>query len=161
MKLPVLVLVLLWCAVGAAERHPWAGFMPGSFARWKTVTRGGESVSTAEVKQTLVAVGVNYAVLETETSFNGRFARKRAQIPLRAEPAPLPGGMIVTLARETVIIESKAVSAVCYESISEARQGRTAERSCLSGEVPGGVVRSFIRLDGVESSTELIEFGIR
>jgi len=161
MRSPVLALALLGSALGAAERHPWAGFLPGSYARWKTVTRGGENVSTAEVKQTVVMVGLNYAVLETETTLNGRLARTRTQIPLRGEPAPLPSGKIVTLAKETVIIESKAVSALCYESVSEARRGRASEKSCLSGEVPGGVVRSFVRLEGVESSTELIEFGVR
>ena len=152
MKSRLPILVLLACSLGAAERHPWAGFLPGSYARWKKVTRSGISESTAEVKQTVISVGLNYAVLETETRLNGRLARKRTQVPLNAEPAPLPIGKIVTLAKETVIVESKAVSALCYESDSE--------RSCLSGEVPGGVVRSMIRLAGVESSTELIAFGV-
>jgi hypothetical protein len=148
----IAMLILFAGALGAAERHPWAGFLPGSYARWRTVTRSGLNESTAEVKQTLISVGLNHAVLETETSFNGRTARARTQIPLRAETAPLPIGRIVTLAKETVIVDSKAVSALCYESDSE--------RSCRSGEVPGGIVRSMIRLDGVESSTELIAFGV-
>ena len=152
MKFLLPVSFVLASALGAAEHHPWAGFLPGSYARWKTVTRSGISESTAEVKQTIIAVGLKYAVLETETRLNGRLARKRTQVPLNTEPAPLPVGKIVTLVKETVIVESKAVSALCYESASE--------RSCLSGEVPGGIVRSMIRLDGVESSTELIAFGV-
>lgn len=160
MKSRISVLVLIGCALGAAERHPWAGFLPGSYARWKTVTRSGRGESTAEIKQTIISVGLRYAVLETETTLNGRIARSRTQIPLRAESAPLPIGKIVTLAKETVIVESKAVSALCYESASEARRGRTSERSCLSGEVPGGIVRSLIRLDGFESSTELIAYRV-
>lgn len=152
MNLRIRLLFALACALGAAERHPWAGFLPGSYARWKTVTRSGAIESTAEVKQTVISVGLNYAVLVTETLRNGRLARKWTQIPLDAEPAPLPIGKIVTLAKETVIVESKAVSALCYESASE--------RSCLSEEVPGGIVRSMTRLDGVELLTELIAFGV-
>ena len=148
----IAMLLLLAIALGAAERHPWAGFLPGSYARWKTVTRSGLNVSTTEVKQTLISVALNHAVLETETLFKGRLARTRTQVPLRDEAAPLPIGKIVTLAKETVIVESKAVSALCFESDSE--------KSCRSGEVPGGIVRSMIRLDGVESSTELIAFGV-
>ncbi|MBM3758210.1 MAG: hypothetical protein FJW38_30070 [Acidobacteria bacterium] len=160
MKSQISVLVLLGCAVAAAERHPWAGFLPGSYARWKTVTRSGGNESIAEVKQTVISVGLYHAVLETETLYGGRLVRTRAQVPLRAETPPLPLGKIVTLAKETVIVESRAVSAVCYESFSEVSQGRASERSCLSEEVPGRLVRSMIRLDGVESSTELLAFGV-
>lgn len=154
------VLVLFVCALGAAERHPWAGFLPGSYARWKTVIRSGEREASAEVKQTVIAVGLTHTLLETETLYEGRLLRTRMQVPLRAETPALPLGKIVTLAKETVIVQSQAVSVVCYESASEARRGRTSERSCLSEEVPGGVVRSRIWLDGVESSTELVAFRV-
>jgi hypothetical protein len=158
----------LFCAAAAfaAEKHPWAGFKPGSYAKLRTTAMTGPTKTVTEMTQTLVSIDANNAVVETETKVMGQTMKNKITVPLKANAAATPatGAKPVTPVNETVTVAGKPIAAKCYDMETNANGMKTSTRSCVSDSVPGGVVKAVSKSTGamkVESTTELLEYAAK
>jgi hypothetical protein len=158
----------LFCvaAAFAADKHPWAGFKPGSYAKLRTTATVGPNKTVTEMTQTLVSIDANNAVVETETKVMGQSMKNKITVPLKAAstPAAANGAKPVTPVNETVTVAGKPIAAKCYDMETNANGMKTSTRSCVSDSVPGGVVKAVSKSTGamkMDSTTELVEFAAR
>ncbi len=157
--------LLLPLAFGA-DKHPWASFKPGSYAKMKTTVMAGPSKTVTEMTQTLISVDANTAVVEMETKTMGQTMKNRVNMPLKAASAPAaaPQGKAPTATNETITIGGKALACKCYEMESTANGMKTSSRTCTSEQVPGAAVKTVSKSSGamkMETVTELVEFAAK
>ena len=157
----------LFCvaATFAADKHPWAGFKPGSYAKLRTTAMTGPTKTVTEMTQTLVSIDANNAVVETETKVMGQTMKNKMNVPLKTTATGTAnGGKPVTPVNETVTVAGKSFAAKCYDLETNANGMKTTTRSCVSDSVPGGVVKANSKSTGavkMETNTELIEFAAK
>src|SRR5258708_19116389 len=106
MRILSITLLSVLSVAYAADKHPWASFKPGSYAKLKTTSSTGPSKTVMEMTQTLISIDANSAVIETETKVMGQSSKNRTTMPLKASPAgtPTPGAKAQTPTSETVTI---------------------------------------------------------
>lgn len=155
--------LLLSFGVLAAEKHPWASFKPGSYAKMKTITAAGPTKMTTEMTQTLVSIDSNNAVVEMETKMMGTSNKSRINVPLKpdAKATATPAGKVPTPTNETITVAGKALACKCYDMETSANGMKTSTRTCTSDAVPGGAVKVTTKTTGAaksESVTELVDF---
>jgi hypothetical protein len=150
----------------AAEKHPWASFKPGSYAKMKSTTTVGANKTVTEMTQTLISLDAKTAVVETETKVMGQSMKNRINIPLQAAASPTnaPAAKAPVALNETITVGGKAIACKCYEMESDANGMKTTSRACSSEIVPGGAVRVVSKSSGavkMDSISELIEFSAK
>lgn len=162
------ITLALFCiaAAFAADKHPWAGFKPGSYAKLRTTATVGPTKTVTEMTQTLVSIDANNAVVETETKVMGQTMKNKMNVPLKSTAAATPanGAKPVTPVNETVTVAGKPIAAKCYDMETNANGMKTLTRSCVSDTVPGGVVKAISNSTGAVkmlSTTELVEFAAK
>jgi len=163
------IVLPLFCLAAsyAADKHPWAGFKPGSYAKLRTTAMMGPTKTVTEMTQTLVSIDANNAVVETETKVMGQTMKNKMNIPLKTPAAPANAanaGKPVTPVNETVTVAGKPIAAKCYDLETNANGMKTSTRSCVSDTVPGGVVKAVSKSTGamkMDSTTELVEFAAK
>jgi hypothetical protein len=162
---PFLFSLLLVLPLTAAEKHPWASFKPGSYAKLRTTTVTGPTKIVSEMKQTLVSVDANQAVIETEMSAMGQVTKTKSTIPLKAAAAAgTAQGKPVTPVKETITAAGKSIACQCVDMTTEANGMKSTTHACTSESVPGGAVRLTMRMTGAmksESVTELVEYAAK
>lgn len=157
--------LLLPLAFGA-DKHPWASFKPGSYAKLRTTATVAGNKTVTEMTQTLISVDANNAVVETETKVMGQTMKNRTPIPLKtaATPANAPQGKPVTPVNETISAAGKSLACKCVDMESNANGMKTSTRACTSEAVPGGAVKVVSKSTGtvkMDSVTELVEFAAK
>ena len=162
--IPVFLLLIPFAQ--AAEKHPWANFKPGSYAKMKSTTTVGANKTVTEMPQTLISVDAKNAVVETETKVMGQSMKNRINIPLQASAAPAnaPAAKAPVAVSETITVGGKAIACKCYEIESESNGMKTTSRACSSETVPGGAVRVVSKSSGavkMDSVSELVEFSAK
>lgn len=150
----------------AAEKHPWASFKPGSYAKYKTTAAVGPSKTVTEMTQTLISVDGKTAVVEMETKAMGQTMKNRVNMPIEAGgTAPAQANVKpINPTNETVTVAGKSIAAKCYDSETNANGMKSSVHACMSETVPGGLVKSTSKTTGavkMESVTELVEFAAK
>ena len=158
--------LLLLPLAQAAEKHPWAGFKPGSYAKMKSTTTVGANKTVTEMTQTLISLDAKNAVVETETKVMGQSMKNRMNIPIQAAstPANATAAKAPVAVNETITVGGKAIACKCYEMESNANGMKTTSRACSSDTVPGGAVRVMSKSSGavkMDSVSELVEFSAK
>ena len=158
--------LLLLPLAQAAEKHPWASFKPGSYAKMKSTTTVGANKTVTELTQTLISLDAKNAVVETETKVMGQSMKNRMNIPLQAAatPASTSAAKVPVTVNETITFGGKAIACKCYETESEANGMKNSTRACSSNTVPGGAVRIVSKSSGavkMDSVSELVEFAAK
>jgi hypothetical protein len=162
-------ILLLTCSgmlLLAADKHPWASFKPGSYAKMKSTTAAGPTKMTTEMTQTLISVDANNAVVETETKVMGTSNKSRINVPLKADAkaTATPAGKAPTPTNETITVAGKALACKCYEVETSANGMKTSTRTCTSDAVPGGAVKMVSKTSGAaksETVMELVDFAAK
>jgi len=158
-------LALAFCLLAplaAADKHPWASFKPGSYAKMRSTTMAGPTKVVTEMTQTLISLDAVNAVVEMETKVMGQSNKTRVNIPLKS-PATVnnaPGKATVPT-NETITVAGKALACKCVEVTSSSNGMNTSSRACTSEAVPGGAVKVVSKTTGAmksETSSELIDF---
>jgi hypothetical protein len=150
-------------AAFAADKHPWASFKPGSYAKLKSTTAAGPTKMTTEMTQTLVSMDANNAVVEMETKVAGQSNKTRMNVPLKADGKATPAaqGKAPTPTNETITVAGKSLACKCYDTETNANGMKSSSRTCTSEAVPGGVVRTVTKMTGAmksETTMELVDF---
>ena len=159
--------LLFLIPLAAADKHPWASFKPGSYAKMKTTTTTGPTKMVSEITQTLISVDANNAVVEMETKAMGQTTKTRVPMPLKAAATPAANAQAPKMSapvNENVTVAGKSIAAKCVEMETSANGMTTSTRSCSSETVPGGVVKAVSKSTGavkMESVTELVEFAAK
>jgi len=158
--------LLFLLPLAAADKHPWASFKPGSYAKMKSTTQMGPTKMVSEMTQTLISVDATNAVVEIETKAMGQSNKTRMNVPLKAAatPANAPQGKAVTPTNETITVAGKALPCKCVETTTTANGMTTNSRACTSEAVPGGAVRVVAKSTGAmksETVSELVEFAAK
>ena len=166
MRILTTVFLILIPAAFAAEKHPWASFKPGSYAKLRTTSTVAGQKTVTEMTQTLVSVDANNAVVETAMTVMGQTTKTKTPIPLKAAatPANAPQGKPVTPTSETITAAGKSLACKCVDVQTNANGMKTNAKSCSSETVPGGLVRVVSTTAGavkMESVTELVEFAAK
>lgn len=163
-KLAPLFLFLVPFAFGA-DKHPWASFKPGSYAKLKTTSSVAGTKTVTEMTQTLVSVDANNAVIEIETKMMGQTTKTKTNIPLKsATPAGAQQAKAPAQTSETVQVAGKSIAAKCVDMDTNANGMQTSTHACTSDTVPGSLVKSTSKTSGavkMESVTELVEFAAK
>lgn len=151
-------------AKSSVPKHPWGSFKPGSYATLKTVSvmeiAGNKSRSETEMKQTLLEVTDDEAVVEMEMAIAGTIQKTKTKIPLKgpdhkAADAPKP-----KTGSEEIKVGGKSYACTWTEIESEAGGNKTVTRLWQSEDVPGFTVKSVSKTAGsmsMEATTELVE----
>lgn len=165
MRILTTAFLFLLPAAFAAEKHPWASFKPGSYAKLRTTSTVAGQKTVTEMTQTLVSVDANNAVIETEMKVMGQTTKTKTPIPLKAAtPANAPQAKPVTPTNETITAAGKSLACKCVDMQTAANGMKTNAKSCMNDTVPGGVVRVVSTTAGavkMESVTELVEFAAK
>jgi hypothetical protein len=153
-------------ATFAADKHPWASFKPGSYAKMKTTTMTGPAKTVTEMTQTLVSVDANNAVVETETKAMGQTMKNKLNIPLKASgtATTAPQGKAPAIVNETITVAGKALACKCVETETTQNGMKTISKACTSDAVPGGAVKVTSKMTGavkMETVTELVDFAAK
>jgi hypothetical protein len=159
--------VCILAPLAAAEKHPWASFKPGSYAKMRSTTMAGPTKVVSEMTQTLISLDANNAVVEMETKAMGQANKSRVNIPLKA-PAMTAANNAqakpVATTNETITVAGKSIACKCVEVTSSTNGMNTTSRACSSEAVPGGAVRVVSKTTGAmksETTSELIDFGAK
>lgn len=159
--------ILFLLPLAAADKHPWASFKPGSYAKLKTTSTIGANKTVTEMTQTLISLDANNAVVEIETKAMGQSNKTRVPMPLKAAGTPTANAQAPKMSpptNETITVAGKAVAAKCYDVETNANGMKSASHSCTSETVPGGVVKAVTKTTGamkMDSVTELVEFAAK
>jgi hypothetical protein len=158
--------ILFLLPLAAAEKHPWASFKPGSYAKLKSTTTVGPSKTVTEMTQTLISIDANNAVVEIETKAMGHTSKTKVPMPLKAATPTNTVAAVKTAAptNETITVAGKALAAKCMDAETSANGMKSSTHSCMSDAVPGGLVRSTTKSTGamkMDSMTELVEFAAK
>lgn len=149
----------------AAEKHPWASFKPGSYAKMKSTTQAGPTKMVSEVTQTLVSVDANNAVVEIETKAMGQTNKTRVPMPLKAAATNTAAqAKPVATTNETITVAGKALACKCVEVETNANGMKSLSKACTSDAVPGGAVKVVTKTTGAmksETTSELVEFAAK
>jgi hypothetical protein len=160
-----LTLLFTLTALSAAEKHPWASFKPGSYAKLRTTTSAGPSNTVTEMTQTLISIDGNNAVVEVETKMMGQSSKTRTNIPLKSTATGNTAAANAPKASsETIAVAGKSLACTCYDSESNANGMKMTTRACTSDSVPGATVKAVSKSAGamkMESVTELVEFAAK
>jgi len=156
--------ILFLLPLAAADKHPWASFKPGSYAKLKSTTTVGPSKTVSEMTQTLISIDANNAVVEIETKAMGQTSKTRVPMPLKAAATPAATAQQPKMSapvNETITVAGKAIAAKCFDVENNANGMKSSTHSCTSETVPGGVVKAVTKTTGamkMDSVTELVEF---
>lgn len=158
----------------SATKHPWANFKVGSSATTKTTTAlevGGKAMNTStEIKQTLVELTADKAVVEVETDAMGAKSKTKLEVPLTASATSaipnMPADSKVTpkQGEETITVKGKAINCKWYEVETEQAGNKISSKTWMSSEVPGSVVKSVTKTTGAASSEttlELVDYEVK
>lgn len=149
----------------AAEKHPWASFKPGSYAKMKSTTQAGPTKMVSEMTQTLISVDANNAVVEIETKAMGQSNKSRVPMPLKAAANNTAAqAKPVATTNETITVAGKALACKCVEVETNTNGTKTLVKSCTSEAVPGGAVKMVTKTTGAmksETVSELVEFAAK
>ena len=157
------------------SEHPWAKFKVGSFAKMVTTSAtevAGKKIETkTEMKQTLLELTADKAVVEMETSMMGTKNSTKVEIPLTATATPpglpadvkLPEGYKPQEGEEEVTVAGKTLKCKWYEYELEQGGNKTSTKVWISTDVPGFSVKSIVKMSGAtntEAKSELVEFEV-
>ena len=149
----------------AADKHPWASFKPGSYAKMKSTMQAGPTKMVTEMTQTLVSVDANNAVVEIETKAMGQSNKTRTSMPLKAAAnGTAAQAKPVATTNETITVAGKALACKCVEVETNANGMKSLSKACSSEAVPGGAVRVVTKTTGAmksETVSELVEFAAK
>eukprot|EP00456_Euglypha_rotunda_P031436 TRINITY_DN24459_c0_g1_i1.p1 TRINITY_DN24459_c0_g1~~TRINITY_DN24459_c0_g1_i1.p1 ORF type:complete len:166 (-),score=39.53 TRINITY_DN24459_c0_g1_i1:14-511(-) len=149
----------------AADKHPWASFKPGSYAKMKSTMQAGPTKMVTEMTQTLVSLDANNAVVEIETKAMGQANKTRTNIPLKAAAnGQAAQAKPISTTNETITVAGKALACKCVEVETEANGMKSTSKACTSEAVPGGAVRVVTKTTGAmksETVSELVEFAAK
>lgn len=161
----ITISLLCLAPLAAADKHPWAGFKPGSYAKLKTTAQMGPTKMVTEVTQTLISIDANNAVVEIESKVMGQSNKTRTTMPLKASgPAGNAQGKPPVMVNETITAAGKSLACKCVETTTTANGATTKSKACMSETVPGGAVRVTTQSTGpmkMDSVTELVEFAAK
>jgi hypothetical protein len=169
MRSRLLLLPLAFAAAGlvvAPSKSPWAGYKPGSFVKSRTITVikvGAQRIQTiTEIAQTVIEVKPDHAVIETTAAMNGvpQATRTRSAASLTA-PLPPPMGKRLSSGQENLAILGRTLHCDWIETETEMAGSRTTTRTWTAHEVPGGVVKSVQKNEGMESTLEVVAFAVK
>jgi hypothetical protein len=125
----------------------WKNFRPGSWVRLKTTTAidGGKPMP-GETRITLVELGKEKLVLETETTVLRETRKERKEIALKADPKkPKPRVKEIKRGEEELEIGGKKLKCRFVENEIESDEGgataRSTVRMWMSDEIPGGLAK--------------------
>lgn len=154
--------------------HPWAKFKVGSFSKTKNTTvatvAGHNSTTTSEVKQTLVDLTADKAVVEIESTVMGHTSKTKTEIPLTGTPtgiptatAPASGGTASAPKEgtEDITVAGKTLHCKWIEYETEQGGNKVSSKTWMSDEVPGLIVKSVTKTTGsvpTEVTSELVAF---
>lgn len=160
------ILFLTMPLTQAAEKHPWASFKPGSYAKMKSTMQTGPTKMTSEMTQTLVSLDANNAVVEIETKAMGQTNKSRVPMPLKAPAANATAAQAkpVATTNETITVAGKALACKCVEVETNSNGMKTLSKACSSEAVPGGAVKVVTKTTGAmksETISELVEFAAK
>ncbi len=160
------ILFLTMPLTQAAEKHPWASFKPGSYAKMKSTTQAGPTKMVSEMTQTLISVDANNAVVEIETKAMGQTNKSRVPMPLKAPAtnATTAQAKPVATTNETITVAGKALACKCVEVETNTNGMKTLSKACSSEAVPGGAVKVVTKTTGAmksETVSELVEFAAK
>jgi hypothetical protein len=166
MRIIAASILLLLPMAHAAEKHPWASFKPGSYAKMKSTTTVAGNKTVSEVTQTLISVDANTAVVEIESKAMGQTSKTRVPMPLKgaANPANAPKGPTPVMTNETLTVAGKSLPCKCMDVNTDANGMKTNSHACTSDAVPGGAVKVVSKTTGamkMESVMELVEFAAK
>ncbi|MBI2688960.1 MAG: hypothetical protein HYX27_21875 [Acidobacteria bacterium] len=158
--------LLFLMPLAAADKHPWASFKPGSYAKMKSTMMMGPTKMVSEITQTLISVDANNAVVEVETKAMGQTNKTKMNIPLKAAATPGNTAQVkpVTPVNETIAVAGKSLACKCIEMETTTNGSKTNSRVCTSEAVPGGAVKSVTKTSGAmksETVSELVEFAAK
>jgi hypothetical protein len=156
----------------AAVKHPWASFKVGSFVKTKsttTVNVAGKPINTVtEMKQTLVELTAEKAVLETEASVMGNTSKTKIDLPLNVvasnptlPSAPANSEVKPKESQESLTINGKTLNCKVTEIETEQGGNKVTSKTWMSEDVPGNVVKTVSKMSGAtstETTSELIDF---
>lgn len=160
------ILFLTMPLTQAAEKHPWASFKPGSYAKMKSTTQAGPTKMVSETTQTLVSVDANNAVVEIETKAMGQTNKTRVPMPLKAAATNNAAAQAkpVATTNETITVAGKALACKCVEVETNTNGMKSLSKPCTSDAVPGGAVKVVTKTTGAmksETVSELVEFAAK
>ena len=160
------ILFLTMPLTQAAEKHPWASFKPGSYAKMKSTMQTGPTKMTSEMTQTLVSLDANNAVVEIETKAMGQTNKSRVPMPLKAPAANATAAQAkpVATTNETITVAGKALACKCVEVETNSNGMKTLSKACSSEAVPGGAAKVVTKTTGAmksETVSELVEFAAK
>jgi hypothetical protein len=151
-------------AKASAPKHPWGSFKPGSYAKLKTVSvmeiAGNKTKSETEMKQTLLEVTADEAIVEMEMSVAGTVQKTKTTIPLKGPDGKASEGPKPRTGSEEIKVGGKSYACTWTEIESEAGGNKTVTRVWQSEDVPGHTVKSVSKTAGsmsLEATTELVE----
>lgn len=163
MNKSILSLLLAGTAVclTAADKHPWASFKPGSYAKYKTTSAVAGNKTVTEMTYTLVSLDANNAVVETETKVMGQVTKNKVNMPLKAAANTDAKGKAPVMTNETVTAAGKSIACKCFDATSNTNGMAATTHACSSESVPGGMVKSVTKTSGamkMETTMELVDF---
>jgi hypothetical protein len=152
-------LAMASCSRPGERKHPYAGFKVGAFAKYRTVTDMGVSVTEGEERTTILEVTDEHVLIETESKLASMEARREksklslADIPKRAAPS--------AQGSEEITVPAGTFKCTWMEVESEQGEGRrSVTRQWLSEQVPSHVVKEVTTTPSTTSTKELVSFAI-
>jgi hypothetical protein len=157
-------------------QHPWAKFKVGSFVKTKstsvTETAGKKFDSTSEIKQTLVDLTSDKAVVEIETTVMGNTTKSKIDIPINAaggaqksDTAPATAAAAnPKQGAEDLTVAGKTLHCKWVETETEQGGNKVTAKAWTSEDVPGFMVKSVSKTTGsvnTEVTSELVDFSVK
>ena len=148
----------------SAPKHPWGAFKPGSYAKYKTTSEmeiaGTKNKTETEMKQTLLEVTADEAIVEMEMSVAGNVNKVKTPMPLKAPAGKAADGPKPKTGSEEIKAGGKSYKCTWTEMETEANGNKTVTKVWSSEDVPGFMVKSESKTSGtmsMVSTTELVE----
>jgi hypothetical protein len=160
-KIATFLLLAFGTVAFGADKHPWASFKPGSYAKLKSTTAAGPTKVTTDMTQTLVSVDASNAVVEMESKVMGQSNKTRMNVPLKSDSKANAQGKAPTPTNETITVAGKSIACKCYDVATDTNGMKSSSRTCTSEAVPGGVVKMVTKTTGAmksETTMELVDF---
>ncbi len=149
-----------------ADKHPWAGFKPGSWVKIKSTTLtdvAGNKMSTiTETKMTLLEKTADKVVLENEMTMMGQTTKTKFEMPLTGPKAaatpPAKAGVVPKLGSDTVTVAGKSLACKTVEMEMETGGMKIQSKTWTSEQVPGALVKSVSTHKAGQTTSEVVDF---
>jgi hypothetical protein len=145
----------------------WAAFKPGASVVLSTVTmQGATKQADVETVVRLIEVRSDKVVVENSGSMEAGDSRmklpaERQEIPAKIAPDKLPRGRVVEEAEETIEVGGKSLRVYRTTRVEEQGTVRTETTTWTSNQLPGGVARETVVVQGKQKTvtrTELLRW---